>query len=273
MRLDIILRNSKEIKMRILTLIVPSFLLFVSITMNLPSKPLKRIILGTIEHLSEIQESEIAYVLFILCNCASLLLFIPISMTTMAGGFIFGMYKGTMLSVIGRNIGSVLPYCLGKLFGKELAEAYSKKNEWFECVVKILSTKIHLLCLFRTCPFIPFTLTNYLLAPFVKPKEFFFATFVATIPASLLYTYLGTLVHDVVNMFSTDDFIFTVPSILFLVFALALIIAFFVGFGYFFKKEIKTGQRTEKKKQKKIYFLSEVSIPTSSVSQGEAHLV
>ena len=110
------------------------------------------------------------------------------------GGFIFGKWIGTLISVISFSVGSLLLYSLANLFLKDLIK---EKLSWRINKFKDLFNKNELLyfTLFRFTGGggIPFGIQNVLPVIFnMKSKNYFFATFLGLIPSVFIISSLGS---------------------------------------------------------------------------------
>ncbi|RPG96783.1 MAG: DedA family protein [Candidatus Pelagibacter sp. TMED165] len=110
------------------------------------------------------------------------------------GGFIFGKWIGTLISVISFSVGSLLLYSLANLFLKDLIK---EKLSWRINKFRDLFNKNELLyfTLFRFTGGggIPFGIQNVLPVIFnMKSKNYFFATFLGLIPSVFIISSLGS---------------------------------------------------------------------------------
>ena len=110
------------------------------------------------------------------------------------GGFIFGKWIGTLISVISFSVGSLLLYSLANLFLKDLIK---EKLSWRINKFRDLFNKNELLyfTLFRFTSGggIPFGIQNVLPVIFnMKSKNYFFATFLGLIPSVFIISSLGS---------------------------------------------------------------------------------
>ncbi len=122
---------------------------------------------------------------------------IPGEVTQFAGGFIYGTIPGTLLSIIGILIGSVVVFGLGRWFGLPLLKVVipGKTLEKFSFLLNHPRTELVILILFLI-PGSPKDLLTYVagLTP-VKPLHFFVAAMVARFPGILLSSYIGAHVE------------------------------------------------------------------------------
>ncbi|EDR29178.1 hypothetical protein, conserved [Entamoeba dispar SAW760] len=247
-----------EIKRRIIILCIPTLLLFISVLMNLPRNPLKEIMMECVVYLDSIKDSYLSMIVFVILNLIGLIIFLPITFLTLTGGFVFGYSKGLVLNIISRFIGSIIPYFIGRYIAKRYVIDYLKSHPKTDQFISLLNDdSTYLLCLYRMCPIIPFTISNYILSPFVDPSHFFISTLIGIIPLMIIHTYFGTVIHDIVEIVSTPSLNFTFLNIIVLIGMIVLTIVFFVVFSIKIKEISKNQKETPKEV---IWLMKEVII-------------
>lgn len=134
----------------------------------------------------------------------AVVMLIPGSLLTLGAGFVYGPFWGTLLvspvSVIGATIafslarGRLRPWVMKK-FGS---------NARFSVVDKAVGDQgFRIVMLLRLSPVFPFTFLNYALGlTGVKGRSYVLASFIGMLPATFLYTYLGSLVTSVTELAS-----------------------------------------------------------------------
>lgn len=136
--------------------------------------------------------AAVGYVL--LLTLLPLLLF-PDSVLVMAGGLVFGLARGTLLTSIGSLLGGMLAYFIARWLGHGTVRKLIRTD-----LVRMTSGRrgFFLILILRLVPLFPFKVISYSagLAE-VDWKEFALATLVGSMPGILVYTNLGDKVHDV----------------------------------------------------------------------------
>lgn len=122
---------------------------------------------------------------------------IPGELTQFAGGFIYGTLSGTLYSIAGILLGSLVAFGLGRLFGLPLLRVVMSDRtfEKFSFLLNHPRTELVILILFLI-PGSPKDIMTYLagLTP-VRPLHFFVAAMVARFPGILLSSYIGAHVE------------------------------------------------------------------------------
>lgn len=130
------------------------------------------------------------------------LLLFPDSVLVMAGGMIFGLFKGTILTSIGSLIGATIAFYLARALGQQVIKKIIKKD----LVIfkdKSKMSGFFLILILRLIPLFPFKIVSYSAGlSDVKYKDFAMATTIGSLPGILVYTNLG----DKTTVFGSKDF-------------------------------------------------------------------
>lgn len=122
------------------------------------------------------------------------------TIATLAGGFLFGLTTGTLLTVFAATTGATLIF-LAARWG--LGEKLAAKMDASEGKVKQLKeglaeNELSVLFLMRLVPAIPFFMANLLPALVgVRLSRFVFTTFFGIIPGTAVYTWVGAGLGEV----------------------------------------------------------------------------
>jgi uncharacterized membrane protein YdjX (TVP38/TMEM64 family) len=136
----------------------------------------------------------IAPVLFILFHVLRQFLFIPVALVCMAGGILFGSILGTIYSLIGLTLLSIIFYFAIKSFTSFYERLLRLKEKWFGKSADLTTGQIAIL---RLIPFIHYQLLNLCLMqknPQFKP--FVRATIISNIPLAFFYTVFGQYIKQ-----------------------------------------------------------------------------
>lgn len=138
--------------------------------------------------------APIAYILMF--TLVPLTLF-PDAILAIASGTVFGVFWGSVYTIIGAICGSTLSFCIARLIGREFVMKLARhKADWFEEGVEKQGFLIILLL--RLVPLIPFDLISYGAGlSKIKYADFLFATFIGIIPGVVIYVNLGDQVFNV----------------------------------------------------------------------------
>ncbi|MDY0235393.1 MAG: TVP38/TMEM64 family protein [Gudongella sp.] len=139
----------------------------------------------------------IVYVL--LLSSIPLLLF-PDSVLVIAGGMLFGLFWGSLLTVIGSLIGGVIAFFISRKLGRTAVKKLIKKDL---VIFDKGKNGFFLILMLRLIPLFPFKVVSYS-AGFsdIKLKDFAMATTLGSLPGIIVYTNLG----DKTTVIGSTDF-------------------------------------------------------------------
>ena len=114
------------------------------------------------------------------------------SVMTLVGGFLFGVYVGSVLVVFSATTGAVIVYlavksALGEILKSKAKGNIEKMRNGFE------NDAFNYLLSIRLVPIFPFFIINIACGMLgVKFRDFFWATLIGIIPGSVIYVWVGT---------------------------------------------------------------------------------
>lgn len=119
---------------------------------------------------------------------------IPGEVIQLAGGFIYGTWLGTLYSLVGIVLGSVIVFYISRLLGYSLVKAFvsQKSLDKFNFILNNNKSEIVMFLLFLI-PGIPKDILTYIagLTP-IKPLRFFVIITIGRFPALLASSYIGS---------------------------------------------------------------------------------
>ncbi|HAT13092.1 MAG TPA: hypothetical protein DCS91_05500 [Microcoleaceae bacterium UBA11344] len=132
---------------------------------------------------------------FILIYIVATVLFIPGSLLTLGAGVLFGVVGGSICVSVGSTLGAACAFLTGRYLTRDWVSKQIENNQKFKAIdeaVKREGAKIVLLT--RLSPIFPFNLLNYAFGVTqVSFKDYFFASWIGMIPATVMYVYIGSL--------------------------------------------------------------------------------
>ncbi|KDR93755.1 Uncharacterized membrane protein YdjX, TVP38/TMEM64 family, SNARE-associated domain [Peptoclostridium litorale DSM 5388] len=133
----------------------------------------------------------LAPVVFIILFTLVPLTFFPDSILAIAGGLIFGIYKGFLLIMVGALCGATLSFCIARFLGKGVI-AKLVKHDISKFERQLEKNAFLIILLLRFIPLFPFDVISYGAGlSKIKFKNFIAATMVGTIPGIFAYANLG----------------------------------------------------------------------------------
>lgn len=182
----------------VLYFVVPSF----NATMNNFVSKLGSLNLESVIELIRGYGAYAAVISFFLMILQSILSPIPALLITLSNAAIFGWWKGALLSFWSAMAGAALCFYIARTLGRDVVEKITTKtglakvDEFFERYGK----NSILIC--RLLPFVSFDIVSYAagLTP-IKFWDFFIATGLGQLPATIVYSYLGNLAGSTKTIF------------------------------------------------------------------------
>lgn len=170
-----------------------------------------------IESLSEsipvyIEQSGIlAPILFVLFHLIRPLLFLPVIFVCMVGGYLFGVFYGSLFSIVGLTLMCIIFYFVAQKFPNALSK-FAKMNEK---MLKNGPMSMNQIMILRMVPFVHFHLLSlYVMEQTKSFKEYTKYSFLGVILPSIIFTSFGQLIIDLPLFYSIILLLFL--SIIFL---------------------------------------------------------
>tara|TARA_R110002110_G_scaffold65206_4_gene180005 strand:- start:89629 stop:90294 length:666 start_codon:yes stop_codon:yes gene_type:complete len=149
----------------------------------------------SIAKLSETVEQAgiLAPVLFVIMYATATVFFLPGSVLTLTGGFLFGPVLGTIYNIIGAVLGATLAFWIARFLASDwVAKKTGKRLQWL--LQGIATSGWRFVAVVRLIPAIPFNLLNYALGlTKIRTLPYMVASAVFMLPGCFAYTYLGHL--------------------------------------------------------------------------------
>lgn len=137
---------------------------------------------------------ELAPVLFVVIFIVATAFGFPGNVMTVAGGAVFGLTMGTVCSVIGATVGSVVAFWLARSLLHQWAVRHLGHHPMLQRLNRAIAYHpFNFVLAVRLAPISPFSLMNFLfgLTP-VQLKPYTFGTLVGITPGTFAYAWLGT---------------------------------------------------------------------------------
>ncbi len=143
------------------------------------------------------------------------------------GGFVFGKWIGTLLTVFSLTSGALLLYFIGKYFFYDLIKdkLYKKFNHFEKLFEK---NELLIMIVFRFVGLVPFFIANLIPVIFnISPKNYYLGTLIGIIPATFVMVSLGSGLGNIIITNQTMPSFWSVvvlPEIYFPIIGFAIII-------------------------------------------------
>lgn len=144
-----------------------------------------------LEYLQSHQSATVP--IFILVYAILTVLAIPGTLLTFIGGVIFGLWWGTLWTVIGATLGALGAFWVARYLLRDYCKKRWQNNQLLAKFQSAVAKQpFRFVLIVRFVPISPFNLVNFLfgLTP-IPCVPYTLATFIGIIPGSLAYTWLG----------------------------------------------------------------------------------
>lgn len=143
--------------------------------------------------------APVAYILFYAVACV---FWIPGSLLTLGGGFLFGIGGGLVYVTLGATLGATLAFLAGRYLFRQWVTERLGHNLKFQALDEAVGREgWKMVLLVRLCPLFPFPVTNYGFGiTRISLKEYVLATCVGMLPAMVVLVYIGSLAGSLANL-------------------------------------------------------------------------
>ena len=118
---------------------------------------------------------------------------VPATVLTVVGGSLFGIWYGTLISIISATLGALCAFwAVRYLFRDRVQRRFSKNKRLTKYQAAVLEQPFSFVLTTRLIPISPFNLVNYLFGlTSIDWWDYTRATFFGVIPGSFAYTWIG----------------------------------------------------------------------------------
>ena len=139
-----------------------------------------------------------APMIYVLCFAILPIFLFPVPILAVVAGTAFGLFAGSLYTIIGAMINSVLMFYIARFLGFRTVSAFTQNSK-----SKILKTlgepggKFSLILILRLMPLVPYNALNYACGVMnVSLRDYVVATFVGIVPATFIMVNLGEKALD-----------------------------------------------------------------------------
>ena len=122
------------------------------------------------------------------------ILFLPGSLLTLATGFLFGVFRGTLTASLASTLGAAVAFFVGRFIARDWIQAKVSKSPKFKALDDAVAEQgFKVVLLTRLSPMFPFNFLNYALAMTrVSFREYLLASWLGMLPGTVLFVYIGS---------------------------------------------------------------------------------
>jgi len=146
----------------------------------------------------------LAWIVYLATYIIATVLVVPVSILTLAAGYLFGLPLGVVLASVGTALGASGALLVGRFFVREWIEKRIADLPRFQALDQATRHEGFLIVfLSRLSPLFPFNLINYGLAlTSVRFRDYFVASWLGMLPITILYTYVGSAAKNLTDLTS-----------------------------------------------------------------------
>ena len=140
----------------------------------------------------------LSWAVYVCVYILATVLLVPGSLITLVAGFVFGLPLGVVLVSAGSVLGASSAFLIGRFFVRGWAERRIERLPRFSALDSAVGEQgFTIVLLARLSPLFPFNLLNYGLGvSSVSFRDYFLASWIGMLPATVLYVYFGTVAQD-----------------------------------------------------------------------------
>ncbi|MDJ0697197.1 TVP38/TMEM64 family protein [Mastigocoleus sp. MO_188.B34] len=126
---------------------------------------------------------------------------LPGSVITVGGGFVFGIFFGSLYVLIGATLGATAAFLVGRYLARGWVANKIAGNRKFAAIDRAVGREgLKIVFLTRLSPVFPFVFLNYAYGlTGVSLKDYFFAS-IGMLPGTIMYVYFGSLASDLATI-------------------------------------------------------------------------
>lgn len=139
-----------------------------------------------------------APMIYVLCFAILPIFLFPVPVLAVVAGAAFGLFAGSLYTIIGAMINSVLMFYIARFLGFRAVSNFTQNSK-----SKILKTlgepggKFSLILILRLMPLVPYNALNYACGVMnVSLRDYMVATFIGIVPATFIMVNLGEKALD-----------------------------------------------------------------------------
>ena len=146
----------------------------------------------------------LAWIVYLATYIIATVLVVPVSILTLAAGYLFGFPLGVVLASVGSVLGASGAFLVGRFFIRDWVAKRIADLPRFRALDQATRHEGFLIVfLTRLSPLFPFNLINYGLAlTSVRFRDYFFASWLGMLPVTTLYTYVGSVAKNLTDLTS-----------------------------------------------------------------------
>jgi len=146
-------------------------------------------------------QGPIGPVLYTIFLVAWVIICLPTSAVELIAGFTFGFWVALLVSYIGKNIGCISAFLIGKSLGRNSVKKLLKRFRILRTFDRVISKNATKMVFLIRLAYMPIALKNYGLSFFaIKRRLFIISTLVCTVPETAVLAFFGSSADDILDL-------------------------------------------------------------------------
>jgi uncharacterized membrane protein YdjX (TVP38/TMEM64 family) len=144
---------------------------------------------------------NLAPIIFIIIYNLATIFLIPGSILTLGGGFLFGIFWGSVYVFIAATIGATFAFIIGRYLTRDWVYKQIEKRPKFQAIDQAVAKEgWKIVFLTRLSPVFPFNLLNYAFGITQVSLRDYILGSVGMIPGTIMYVYIGSLAGSIATI-------------------------------------------------------------------------
>jgi uncharacterized membrane protein YdjX (TVP38/TMEM64 family) len=133
---------------------------------------------------------------------AGVVLFFPGIILTAGAGLLYGVVLGTIIVSPASVLGATLAFLIARYVARDWVSRKLEKYPNFRAIDRAIEKNgFKMILLLRLQPVVPFNLLNYALGlTRIRLRDYVMASWIGMFPATVLFVYLGSVLHSVSDL-------------------------------------------------------------------------
>ncbi len=125
---------------------------------------------------------------------------------TLAAGYLFGVFWGTVTVSVGSVLGATAAFLVGRYAARDFVQGLAEKNPRFGAIDRaVAGSGWKIVLLTRLSPLFPFNVINYLYgATRVSLRDYVLASWIGMLPGTVMYVYFGAIAGSLTELLAGD---------------------------------------------------------------------
>ena len=142
------------------------------------------------------------FIAFALIYIVATVFLLPGSILTLGAGFLFGLFKGSILVSLASTLGATAAFLVGRYFLRGWVARLIEQQPKFKAIDEAIAKEgWKIVGLTRLSPVFPFVFLNYAFGVTKVPlPHYVIASWIGMMPGTVMYVYFGSLAKDLASL-------------------------------------------------------------------------